>query len=83
MTYLEHLYFFEGQPQKPSGLINHCPWLGVLKCGWMGLARCFDGVLENTPSCRVRDHQLQSNKEQFGGEWKKLFRAFLASQTPF
>lgn len=47
-----------------------------------GLARCFDGVLENTP-CRVRDHQLQSNKEQFGAEWKKLFRAVLASQTPF
>lgn len=83
MTYLEHLCFFEGQPQKPSGPVSHCSWLGVLKCLWMGLARCFEGVLGNTPSCRVGTISSRVTKDNLEGSGRSSPEPFWHPRPPF
>lgn len=52
---------------------------GVLKCSWIWFAGCFG----KRTFLQGRDRQLQSNKEQFGGEWKERSTAALAFQAPF
>lgn len=79
MTYLERLYLFEGQPQKPNGSVSHCPWLGYLRApgwGFLGVWKVFS----ETHLWRGRDRRLQSNKGQFGGERKE--RSTCRSGTP-
>ena len=57
-------------------------WLGYLSAARLACG-VFWGSFRKRTFLQGRDPRLQSNKGQFGGEWKERSPASLASQAPF